>query len=1569
MSYPIDYEEINEGYVAFGGNLKGGKITGRGTIKTGKLDFKNVYFVKELKFNLFIVSQMCDKKNSVLFNDIECIVLSPDFKLTDESHVLLKVPRTNNMYSVELKNIVPKGDLTYLFAKATSDEPKLWHRRLGHLNFKTMNKLVKGNLVRGLPSKLFVNNQDCVACQKGKQHRASYHLDKFDGKADEGFFIGYSLSSKAFRVFNNRTMIVEENFHISNDGKKVDEHPRQESECKDQEKKDNVNRTNNVNDAGTNRVNVVGENSSNELSFDLELPELEDISTFTFLNKDEDDGFEDSEFPDKVYKVEKALYGLHQAPRASYETLSTYLLDNIFHRGKIDKTLFIRRHEDDILLIQVYVDDIIFGSTKKELCNAFEKMMHEKIQMKIKNESTPMETQKPLLKDVDGEEATGKAKTINGEAQLQALLDRKKLTLIGYEKLSKKLTFYKAFFSPQWKFLIHTILQCISAKTTTWNEFSITMASAIICLVTNQKFNFSNYNFESMVKNLDSMTKFLMYLRFVQVSLNNQLEGMANHNRIYVTPSHTKKIYGNIRRVGKDISGKVTPLFQTMMVQALKELCEDKAVNEEMDDSLERATTTATSLDAEQDRGGGPSCQEAIEDVVAQTRVLDLETTKTTQEMEIEILKRRVKKLNKKQRSRTHMLKRLYKVGLSARVESSNDEGLDMFGVNDLDGDEVIVKSKDVAKQTKEVVDDITLAKALMAIKSEKPKADKVNVKGKAKMIEEPMKLKKKDQIHLDKEVALKLQEELQAECEKEQRLSSERAQQEKEANISLIESYDDVQAKIDVNVKGKAKMIEEPMKLKKKDQIHLDKEVALKLQEELQAECEKEQRLSSERAQQEKEANIALIESYDDVQAKIDVDYELAQRLQVKEQDELTDVEKAKLFMQFLEKRRKFFAAKKAKEKKNRPPTKAQQRNIMSTYLKNMDGWKHKSLKIKSVAEIQELFDKAMKKVNTFVDFRTKLVKESSNKAKAEITLEGSSKRAADELEQKRSKKQKVEDDKESKELKKCLENILEDRDDIMFEHYVEDNVWKNQQGLVKVKSWKIYDSCGVHYPYKLGSTVTKIKNLENDTVDETLEIDEIVNIKESRNHPLENIIGNLNQRTLRSQAQNQSNFFCFISTIEPKNVNEALGDESWIVAMQEELNQFIANGVWELVPQPRNMKITGTKWLFRNKLDENGIVYQNKARLVAQGYNQQEDIDYDETYASVARLEYIRILLAYACALDFKLFQMDVKSAFLNGFINKEVYVAQPPGFIDFKKPNHVYKLKKALYSLKQEPKAWYDKLKAFLVKHEYKMGMIDKTLFTKKKGLNLIMVQIYVDDIIFGLTCQDMCDEFAKIMHDEFKMSMMVDLNFFLGLQIKQIEDGEMTLEEELRYTKSYVPKISNEKYLPKLKPFIQNLECRPIHEGIPLKQAMMSTPVLALPNFEKEFIVETDTSSTGIGAVNPNIPSKFNWKANQLTRRGKLVMGDVPELKDYLLTYVHATSIGGHSGVNVTLQNLKAMVYCKGMRKWVKNKVKSYDVCKRNKPDLSAYLGYLQPLPIPPTIRSSISMDFIEGLPSS
>ncbi|GJZ29833.1 retrovirus-related pol polyprotein from transposon TNT 1-94 [Tanacetum coccineum] len=206
----------------------------------------------------------------------------------------------------------------------------------------------------------------------------------------------------------------------------------------------------------------------------------------------------------------------------------------------------------------------------------------------------------------------------------------------------------------------------------------------------------------------------------------------------------------------------------------------------------------------------------------------------------------------------------------------------------------------------------------------------------------------------------------------------------------------------------------------------------------------------------------------------------------------------------------------------------------------------------------------------------------------------------------------------------------------------------------------------------------------------------------------------------------------------------------------------------------------------------------------------------------------------------IDFKRFQMDVKSAFLNGFINEEVYMAQPLGFIDFKKLDHVYKLKKALYGLKQAPKAWYDRLKAFLIKHEYKIGMVDNTLFTKKKSSNLIIVQIYVDDIIFGLTCQDMCDEFAKIMHDEFEMSMMGELNFFLRLQIKQMEDG--IFFNQSKYIKEMLKKFGLEDSKPMKTPMSSDTKLTKDEE---LSASVPASKRLPKPLILKHLSVSSDT----------------------------------------------------------------------------------------------------------------------------
>ncbi|GKD39292.1 hypothetical protein Tco_1259499 [Tanacetum coccineum] len=364
-----------------------------------------------------------------------------------------------------------------------------------------------------------------------------------------------------------------------------------------------------------------------------------------------------------------------------------------------------------------------------------------------------------------------------------------------------------------------------------------------------------------------------------------------------------------------------------------------------------------------------------------QQRVLDLETTKTTQANEIESLKRRVKNLEQKKWSRTHELKRLYKVGLTARVESYGDEedlgedaskqerrihdidadeditlvndqdDADMFDVKTLTSDKVLAELEVVVKDVNLTVDEVTLAQVLVALKSVKPKV-------KSNVVEEPS-------------VPVSA------------------------ASTKVSAATTTTTATIPTLRKGIViTKLEEPVKsMKKKDLVRLDEEIASKLQ----AKFDEEERLAREKD----EANVALTKEWDDIQAKVDADYQLAQRLQAQEQEELTDEEKARLFIQFLEQRRKHFAAKKAEEKRNKPPTQDQQRKIMCTYLKNMEGKKPKDLKNKYSNSIQKMFDKAFKRVNTFVDF-----------------FKGSSKRAGTELEQEATKKQKVDDVQETAEV-----------------------------------------------------------------------------------------------------------------------------------------------------------------------------------------------------------------------------------------------------------------------------------------------------------------------------------------------------------------------------------------------------------------------------------------------------------------------------------------------------------------------------------------------------------------------
>ncbi|GJU24336.1 putative ribonuclease H-like domain-containing protein [Tanacetum coccineum] len=266
------------------------------------------------------------------------------------------------------------------------------------------------------------------------------------------------------------------------------------------------------------------------------------------------------------------------------------------------------------------------------------------------------------------------------------------------------------------------------------------------------------------------------------------------------------------------------------------------------------------------------------------------------------------------------------------------------------------------------------------------------------------------------------------------------------------------------------------------------------------------------------------------------------------------------------------------------------------------------------------------------------------------------------------------------------------------------------------------------------------------------------------NKDHPIELIIGDLHSAPLtRRMSQQNLEEHC----LEPKKVIQALEDPSWIEEMQDELLQFKLHKVWTLVDLPNGKRAIRTKWVFRNKKDKRGIVVRNKARLVAQGYTQEEGINYDEVFTPIARIEAIRLFLAYASYMGFIVYQMDVKSSFLYGTIEEEVYVCQPPGFENPYFPDKVYKVEKDLYGLHQALRAWYETLSTYLLENRFRRGTIDKTLFIKKDKSDILLLQVYVYDIIFGSTKKTLCLEFEQMMHKRFQMSSMGELTFFLGL----------------------------------------------------------------------------------------------------------------------------------------------------------------------------------------------------------
>ncbi|GJV90963.1 putative RNA-directed DNA polymerase [Tanacetum coccineum] len=882
-----DFKEFKGGYVAFGNDPKGGRITGKGTIKTSCIDFEKVSYVEELKFNLLSVSQICDKKHNVLFTDKECLILSPKFKFVDEDLVILRAPRKNDVYSLDLKNIIPSGGVTCLVAKATKDEAVLWHRRLGHVNFKNINKLVKGNLVRGLPSKTFKLDHSCLACRKGKQHRASC--------------------------------------------KKIEERTVREP---------------------------------------LELLHMDLFG------------------PVSVESVNRKKYCLVVTDDCS----------------KFSWVFFLAYKDETYDMLH----DLIVG-------------LENKLRHKVKTIRCDHGTEfkNHLMNEFCAKKGIKREYSIARTPQQNGVAERKNRTLIEAAR---------------------TMLADSLLPIQFWAE-AVNTACYVLnrVLVTKPQMKTPYEILMGRSPNISFMRPFGCPLTILNtLDQLGKFDGKSEEGYLlgYSTSSKGFRVYNRVTR-------KVQDCLHV--------------------DFLE---------DQENQKGKGPDW------------MFDLELLTPSMNY------------------------------IPVRKENYADSGGKVStydDVEDLDDQQFIVHGNAFEEETEEIA------------------------------------------LEKGKNVA-----------NRQHSLSSRKDS----ANSTFT--------------------------------------------------------LSTANTPSQSTGNTPT-DSDDDVPKD----------------------------------------------------------GVFST--------------------------------NSFDD-----------------------------------------------------ENEEDGEPDY-------------------------------------------------NNMDHTIDVTSTPTLRIHKNHPQSQIIGKstagiLTRRKLKESAsdqhqallsfiykQNRTNhkdqqtclFACFLSQEEPKKVSQALADESWVEAMQEELLQFKLQEVWVLCDLPDGKRVIGTKWVFRNKRDERGTIIKNKARLVAQGYRQEEGVDYDEVFAPVARIEAIRLFLAFASFMGFTVYQMDVKSAFLYGNITEEVYVKQPPGFEDPAHPNKVYRVVKALYGLHQAPRAWYERLSTFLLKHGYRRGAIDKTLFIKKDRRDIMLVQVYVDDIIFGSTKTSMVKDFEDLMQKEFKMSSMGELTFFLGLQVKQTTAGIFLSQD--KYVKDILNKF--------------------------------------------------------------------------------------------------------------------------------------------------------------------------------
>nr|GEW70163.1 putative ribonuclease H-like domain-containing protein [Tanacetum cinerariifolium] len=875
------------------------------------------------------------------------------------------------MYSVDLKNVTSLGGLTCLFAKATLDEFNLWHKRLGHINFKTMNKLVKGNLVRGLPLKIFENNHTCVACQKGKQHKASCKT-KTGYTQEEG--IDYDeVFAPVARIKAIRLFLAYASFK------------------------------------------------------DFVVYQMDVKSAFLYGNIEEEvyvyqpPGFEDPEFSDRVYKVEKALYGLHQAPRAWYEALSTYLLDNGFQRGQIDKTLFVKRVKE--------VSNEFNGRAHFLLRTASDietRWGQDKFQVTPK--VSHLHAVKRIFRYLKGQPKLGLWDPKDSPFDLEAYTDsdyvlwiQNKMLDYGYNFMNikifidnesttcivKNLVFHSKtkhieirhhFIKDSYE---KRLIQVI--KIHTYKNVADFLTKAFDLTVNAVRHKLTNdidvnavevHNMIAFLSKPDESAGFEQIIDFLSAHPIKYV--LTVSATIYSSCIEQFSATAKVKHVNEEaqvhakVDGKRVFITEASIRRDLRFGDEgDEAVYKETYDSVERAATTATGLDAKQDRGiisktqfmatlnepssigtssgSGPRCQETIRDAATQTRVLDLETTKTAQAKKIANLKKRVKRLERKKKSRSRGLTRLYKVGLSARVESfaeeeslGEEESSKQGRIDDIDADDNIT-----------LVNDQEMFDADRDLQGEEVVARQ------------------------EKEVLLKETQYVQNVVEKVI----------EDITTADIEETVSIAALITTNVTLDELTIAQALvEIKKsKPKGVTTTKIAVTI------------------PTRPKAKGVIMQEP-----SEIPTTTTIPKSSKFKDKGK----EKSRLFMELMDKRKKHFTKLRAEEQRRKPPTKAQKRNQMCVYLKNMSGFTHNQLKNKSFDEVQKEFDKTMSWIKLFVPMDSKVVKD-----QAAIAQDSNSKRVGDDLEQENAKKQRLEKENDSAELKRCLEIVPDDGDNVTIE------------------------------------------------------------------------------------------------------------------------------------------------------------------------------------------------------------------------------------------------------------------------------------------------------------------------------------------------------------------------------------------------------------------------------------------------------------------------------------------------------------------------------------------------------